>query len=366
MNIGNRISEFRRKKGATQEQIANFVGVSVAAVSKWETENSYPDITLLPAIAGYLGVSIDALMDFDLTDKSIEALRDLDNKYVKNSDYNTGIPLYEEAVKKMPNDCNLNQNYAHLLLAKAFSKPVPDIKIAKKAIFHFEKALQSIDDIDTKNSLLQNLAFVYGGIGEYDKAIAYLEKTGERTHEWQIADYMMKMNKYAEAKVKLQQVLYNTAFEFGCLTCALIKCFEREGDKASVRKLTELNAVFREYFANSQTPNYFDALSSTDFSRLAAEYQKEQKTDEMWKALSTAAAHAIRFDADPSYDVSDVCFMNGFQGSFANSSSANACLPLIRYIESTFSDFRNDPRYISLIEKLNQAKSDKKTSGIWK
>ena len=53
MKIGNRISEFRHEKGVTQEQLADFTGVSVAAVSKWETENSYPDITLLPSLAEF-------------------------------------------------------------------------------------------------------------------------------------------------------------------------------------------------------------------------------------------------------------------------------------------------------------------------
>ena len=68
--IGNKITEFRKEQYKTQEQLANYVGVSVAAVSKWETKQSYPDITLLPSIADFFGVSIDALLGYRVTDSN--------------------------------------------------------------------------------------------------------------------------------------------------------------------------------------------------------------------------------------------------------------------------------------------------------
>jgi transcriptional regulator with XRE-family HTH domain len=76
LNIGNKISELRRKKNATQEQLANYTGVSVAAVSKWETESSYPDITLLSSIAEFFSVSIDALMNYSVGNGVLENLRE--------------------------------------------------------------------------------------------------------------------------------------------------------------------------------------------------------------------------------------------------------------------------------------------------
>lgn len=61
MNIGKQIRALRMKKGARQEALAEFLGVSAQAVSKWETEASLPDVTLLPRIAVYFGVTIDEL-----------------------------------------------------------------------------------------------------------------------------------------------------------------------------------------------------------------------------------------------------------------------------------------------------------------
>ena len=61
MNIGKQIRYYRIRKSVRQEDLADHLSVSCQAVSKWETEASLPDITLLPKIAVYLGVSIDDL-----------------------------------------------------------------------------------------------------------------------------------------------------------------------------------------------------------------------------------------------------------------------------------------------------------------
>lgn len=62
MNLGNSISERRKAKGMTQEELAANLGVSPQAVSKWENNLSCPDISLLPAIAKIFGMSVDELL----------------------------------------------------------------------------------------------------------------------------------------------------------------------------------------------------------------------------------------------------------------------------------------------------------------
>ena len=60
--IGNRIAKFRKAKGMTQEELANQLGVSSQAVSKWENDASCPDISLLPQLSKVLGVTTDELL----------------------------------------------------------------------------------------------------------------------------------------------------------------------------------------------------------------------------------------------------------------------------------------------------------------
>ena len=61
MTLGNKIAELRKEKGMTQEALANALGVSNQAVSKWEANQSCPDIQLLPQIADFFGISVDSL-----------------------------------------------------------------------------------------------------------------------------------------------------------------------------------------------------------------------------------------------------------------------------------------------------------------
>jgi len=65
MNIGPIIMEKRKEKQVTQQELANFVGVSKASVSKWETGQTYPDITLLPLLAAYFDITIDSLLTYE-------------------------------------------------------------------------------------------------------------------------------------------------------------------------------------------------------------------------------------------------------------------------------------------------------------
>ena len=77
MNIGSIIKELRQKKKMSQEELAEYLGVSTQAVSRWETSVSYPDITLLPLIANVFNVTVDYLLGTDKfkNDKLIEEVK---------------------------------------------------------------------------------------------------------------------------------------------------------------------------------------------------------------------------------------------------------------------------------------------------
>ena len=66
--IGKRIAARRKEKGYTQEEIAERLGITAQAVSKWENDTSCPDISLLPALAEMLGTTVDALLSGKTSD----------------------------------------------------------------------------------------------------------------------------------------------------------------------------------------------------------------------------------------------------------------------------------------------------------
>lgn len=66
LQIGNNIKNFRRQHGMTQEELAGRLNVTAAAVSKWENQDSYPDISTLIPIAEVFGVTLDTLLGHDV------------------------------------------------------------------------------------------------------------------------------------------------------------------------------------------------------------------------------------------------------------------------------------------------------------
>ena len=64
MKLNEQIREHRKKAGLTQEQVANRLGVSTPAVSKWENGSTYPDITLLAPLARLLKIDLNTLFTF--------------------------------------------------------------------------------------------------------------------------------------------------------------------------------------------------------------------------------------------------------------------------------------------------------------
>ena len=83
MNIADRIQSLRKNKGISQEELADKVGVSRQAVSKWESEQSVPDLDRVIIMSEYFGVTTDYIL------KGIEPQKQSDNK-----NFNTGQILY--------------------------------------------------------------------------------------------------------------------------------------------------------------------------------------------------------------------------------------------------------------------------------
>ncbi|MFQ9798471.1 MAG: helix-turn-helix domain-containing protein [Clostridia bacterium] len=100
MKINQIIREKRKELSLTQEQIADFLGVSTPAVNKWEKGSTYPDITLLPALARLLKIDLNTLMSFhdDLTDIEIENFVNEVDKTVQEQDYDTA---FQKAINKI-------------------------------------------------------------------------------------------------------------------------------------------------------------------------------------------------------------------------------------------------------------------------
>ena len=69
LQFKDKIKKLRKEKDMTQEQLAEYMGVSPQAVSRWETGSTYPDIFALPLLAELFGITVDGLLGVDEKEK---------------------------------------------------------------------------------------------------------------------------------------------------------------------------------------------------------------------------------------------------------------------------------------------------------
>ncbi len=91
MTLADRIQEQRKLKGISQEELADKVGVSRQAVSKWESEQSMPDLDKIIILSEYFGVTTDYLIKGTKTCNNKKPLSDEQVLFITNIFYITGI-----------------------------------------------------------------------------------------------------------------------------------------------------------------------------------------------------------------------------------------------------------------------------------
>lgn len=102
--LAQKLREFRKKQGLTQEQLAEAMGVTVGAVSKWESGASTPDVSLILELADFFETSVDVLLGYTQQSASLEdsvcRLRDLRTQ----KDYEAAFRESEKALQRFPNN----------------------------------------------------------------------------------------------------------------------------------------------------------------------------------------------------------------------------------------------------------------------
>ncbi|MDR0916943.1 MAG: helix-turn-helix domain-containing protein [Oscillospiraceae bacterium] len=112
--IGQKIRALRRERDLTQEELADMLGVSVQAISKWEVGGGLPDISQLPPLASVFGVSADELLGIDVANEEAEVQRLVDEVYapvwrgeIEEDSQVYMFGKYRELLKRYPGNLNI-------------------------------------------------------------------------------------------------------------------------------------------------------------------------------------------------------------------------------------------------------------------
>lgn len=128
MNLGNNLFEARKKSGLSQDKVAEKLGITRQTISKWETNETTPDIYQAKKLAKLYNLSLDELIEFDCDLKEIEEVIKNTNeekeakidwtnawskKYPVLATYQNRVDIsrYAKEIRKMLNELSSNYNY---------------------------------------------------------------------------------------------------------------------------------------------------------------------------------------------------------------------------------------------------------------
>ena len=172
LNFGDNLKKLRRDKDITQEELASFLGVTFQTVSKWERNENYPDITFLPSIASFFGVSVDELLGSgrEEREKKIQGYLDLYDR-MRLCEYSGCFTVFENAVREFPGDFRLLVRYMELLSVEKDSVRAPDYEQTDAAISQlYDRILTHCKDdsirMGAKRLMIQHLVKRYECLGD--------------------------------------------------------------------------------------------------------------------------------------------------------------------------------------------------------
>ncbi len=199
LNLGTNIRQLRHRDGRTQEALAEVLGVTAQAVSRWEANGSYPDMNLIPSIANYFGVTIDELFGYtNEREQKIDALvkRIMDMKWENNgidASLDDCIALARDALVEFPGNERLMLCLASVLYTAGYSRygehhltdaegyDIYDSQQHRgyaewrEAIMLYEKVLKTLPNGEERDSAVSELSQLYVNIGESGRALALAE-----------------------------------------------------------------------------------------------------------------------------------------------------------------------------------------------
>lgn len=178
LKLADNIKRLRQEQNITQEQLAQFLNVTKASVSKWENGQTFPDVMMLPKLATYFDVTIDELLGYEpiLSDEECRRIYGELCDDFADCDFNQALEKSRELVRKYYSCYQLLENIVIVWMNHyMFAPPEIGAEILEEALQLCERILKNSDDMRQCNDIIMLKATVQLLLGKYEEVIGELE-----------------------------------------------------------------------------------------------------------------------------------------------------------------------------------------------
>lgn len=353
--------QLRRHADMTQEEIANALGVSPQAVSRWETGATYPDIELLPILAEFFAVSIEELLGVEQGRRKAKAeeYKAMFKECLEHGKIDDGIVIARQAAKEFPRDWSLqNQLMYALFMACSDDGNMTNWRnnqerYKQEIIDIGDNIMAHCTDDAIRLEAKSRLGFHYCELGQLDKGKAVfeslptLDSCKESMMYWALRGEDRRQYSRDMVSELLARLLWN------CWTLAVDDTADYD---TNVRHLHTYETMIAALYDTDDYGDWNLALGQLYVYKLAPLAAVNSKWENLYNDLQKGVAYFKAFAAMPKEYVHTSYFVKGVHDSrYSDTADSRAPWDIAAdtlCADAVYDTVRHDPRFASAVKAL--------------
>ena len=363
IKIGAIIKKLRTENNITQDTLATAIGVTPQAISRWESEGGYPDIELLPALADFFSVSTDELLGYKLSERE-ESLANIKKEMERLAEVGSvedQVAYARNAFARFPNDYEIRDNLAACLYL--VWEETHDEALFKEIEALLKSVANECSDENTRYDAINTLIMLYGKVNQYDKATEWVNRLAPMKYCREVA----LSNGIGDGKTKfyIQDQIDKLMGTLGGAIQNLILNEDIPNDPSTWNSKIEMLRVSNQlyFLIYGDDLMYHHSQLSFNYWIISTYQMSLGKTDDALNSLEKMCDHAVAYDISyqkergkhfTSFFVDTQIYPEKNKDFHELTERTQCYYRLGKMKNKRYDCIRQDPRFISIIEKLNQ------------
>lgn len=314
LSLAENIYRLRKNNNLTQEQLAEALGVSFAAVSKWERGVATPELSLIADMADLFEVSTDVLLGYQLRNNKKESMIERLKNFVHDRKADEALSDAEKALQRFPNCFEIVYYSAVNYEVRGTCQQNPTYSRRALTLYHQAARLieQNTNPEISETSLWKSIASIHLELGELEKGIEILKTHNPCQLNHPLIGQMLasSCNDVQGARPYLSFALLNLAVAQMQIVIGYLNVYCKTNDFQNAAALLDWAFAFYAGLRKSEQPHCLDKGEAVLWAISAYVYLQLGESEKAVHDLRHAKEIAQRFDAAPNYHVTSLRFVS--------------------------------------------------------
>ncbi len=356
MTIGSRIRQYRRKKDLTQEQLAEYLGITARAVSQWETDRTAPDLSQFPLLCNIFGISSDALLGIEVSSKQkkIQEIDDAAYAVACTGDHKTSLQMWLDGIRQFPDSFQLIGRYIAEVYMYAWRLEDKE-QHKERALAYIDRVLADCTDSRIRYETIQIACMWYPKIGMTDRALALAETLPQMTQSEIKRRIYTGTKKHEQWRENIMGDFTNAIgllSDYACLQDDDGNDIFTDDEKL---RLCETQVKMFELFFEKGDYMFHAQFPAGAYSLMARIYASRKDSENALECIRNAAEYAAHFDTYDYEGVQQSLIARGnVPGGIWRHDTHNNTYELLEWLRTNlvFDFLREDPRFGEILKQL--------------